>query len=149
MLFSSPKPSLPNGRSQWFVVVALTANLPSDTIVIDQASALSPWSAVNGANITVIAETVPVSSALPNALSVTIPSGTSGSVGVANSGYFGEIPIFHSNVYWLKHSVDRYQSEFQRHIRCILFLPLPYRLVVQRTSNPFITRCYGCDLGCY
>lgn len=65
---------------------------------------------MNGAEITVIAETVPVSSALPNALSVTIPSDASGSVGVANSGYFGEIRMFHRNACQLNHLVDRYQG---------------------------------------
>ncbi|KAE9394877.1 glycoside hydrolase [Gymnopus androsaceus JB14] len=66
--------------------------------VTDQATAQSPWFAVNGAEITVIAETVPVSSALPNALSVTIPSNASGSAGVANPGYFG-IKVNSSDTY--------------------------------------------------
>ncbi|KAF8891085.1 alfa-L-arabinofuranosidase precursor [Gymnopilus junonius] len=53
------------------------------------SAALSAWAAVNGATISVIQETVPVSSALPNALHVTIPSGKTGQVGFSNSGYSG------------------------------------------------------------
>ncbi|KAJ4482286.1 glycoside hydrolase family 51 protein [Lentinula aciculospora] len=57
--------------------------------VSDQATALSAWHSVNEAQLTVIEETIPVSSALPNALSVTIPNGSSSQVGVGNEGYFG------------------------------------------------------------
>ncbi|KIK69678.1 glycoside hydrolase family 51 protein [Collybiopsis luxurians FD-317 M1] len=64
----------------------------------DQAAALNSWSAVNGAHLTVVAETVPVSAALPNALSVVIPTGTSGQIGFANEGYFG-IKVNASNTY--------------------------------------------------
>ncbi|KAF9459124.1 alfa-L-arabinofuranosidase precursor [Collybia nuda] len=53
------------------------------------SAALNAWQAVNGATISVIKETVPVSSALPNALHVTIPSGRSGAIGFANTGFFG------------------------------------------------------------
>ncbi|KAG6860468.1 hypothetical protein C0995_010759 [Termitomyces sp. Mi166 len=53
------------------------------------SAALNAWQAVNGAQISVIAETVPVSSALPNALHVVIPTGRTGPVGFANTGYFG------------------------------------------------------------
>ncbi|KAF5389330.1 hypothetical protein D9757_003420 [Collybiopsis confluens] len=66
--------------------------------VSNQAAALSSWSAVNGAQLKVIAEIVPVSAALPNALSVTIPQGASGQVGFANAGYFG-IKVNASNTY--------------------------------------------------
>lgn len=58
-------------------------------VVPGTPSALQAWSAVNGAKISVVNSTSPVSSALPNSLEVTIPSTASGSVGVANSGYFG------------------------------------------------------------
>ncbi|KAI0795426.1 glycoside hydrolase [Abortiporus biennis] len=51
--------------------------------------ALVGWSATGGSQISVIKDTVPVSSALPNSLQVTIPSGSSGSVGVLNSGFWG------------------------------------------------------------
>ena len=53
------------------------------------SAALSAWSAVNGASIEVVNSTSPLSEALPNSLQVDIPSGRMGSVGVANSGYFG------------------------------------------------------------
>ena len=53
------------------------------------SAALTAWSAVGGAQISVTSGTTPLSSSLPNSLQVTIPSGSSGSVGVANSGYFG------------------------------------------------------------
>ncbi|KAJ3777495.1 arabinofuranosidase [Lentinula raphanica] len=66
--------------------------------VTDQTSALNAWQSLNGAQLTVIEETVPVSSALPNALSVTIPSGAAGQVGIGNEGYFG-IKVNSSNTY--------------------------------------------------
>ncbi|KAI0321490.1 alfa-L-arabinofuranosidase precursor [Amylostereum chailletii] len=50
-------------------------------------AALNAWSAVGGGNISVIADSTPLSSALPNALQLTIPSGSSGQVGLSNSGY--------------------------------------------------------------
>ncbi|THU75846.1 hypothetical protein K435DRAFT_824679 [Dendrothele bispora CBS 962.96] len=53
------------------------------------SAALNAWSAVNRAQISVIADNPRISNALPNALKVTIPSGTSGQSGVANSGYWG------------------------------------------------------------
>ncbi|KZT66565.1 glycoside hydrolase family 51 protein [Daedalea quercina L-15889] len=56
---------------------------PGDT------SSLDPWVAVNGAELEVIADTDPVSSALPNSLQVMIPSAATGSVGVSNPGYWG------------------------------------------------------------
>ncbi|KAF8159380.1 alfa-L-arabinofuranosidase precursor [Crassisporium funariophilum] len=53
------------------------------------SAALNAWQAVNGATISVIKETSPVSSALPNALQVTVPSGKTGPVGVSNTGFTG------------------------------------------------------------
>ncbi|KAF9440964.1 glycoside hydrolase family 51 protein, partial [Macrolepiota fuliginosa MF-IS2] len=53
------------------------------------SGALNAWQAVNGATISVIRESVPVSNALPNALHVVIPTGHSGAIGVANIGYSG------------------------------------------------------------
>ncbi|KAJ3747423.1 glycoside hydrolase family 51 protein [Lentinula detonsa] len=66
--------------------------------VSNQTTALSAWHSVNGAQLTVIEETVPVSSALPNALSVAIPSGSSGQLGIGNEGYSG-IKVNSSNTY--------------------------------------------------
>ncbi|PCH45070.1 glycoside hydrolase family 51 protein [Wolfiporia cocos MD-104 SS10] len=51
--------------------------------------ALVPWVATNGANITVIAESDPVSTALPNSLQFVVPSNATGSVGFSNEGYWG------------------------------------------------------------
>ncbi|KAI0318080.1 alfa-L-arabinofuranosidase precursor [Amylostereum chailletii] len=53
------------------------------------SAALNAWSGVGGGSIAVIADSTPLSSALPNALQLTIPSGSSTQVGVSNSGYFG------------------------------------------------------------
>lgn len=53
------------------------------------SAALNAWQAVNGAVISVIKETYPVSSSLPNALSLKIPPGTTGAVGFANTGFYG------------------------------------------------------------
>ncbi|KAI0264657.1 glycoside hydrolase [Gloeopeniophorella convolvens] len=53
------------------------------------AAALNAWHPVNGAHISVIADTKPLSSALPNALQLSIPSGSSGQIGVGNEGFWG------------------------------------------------------------
>ncbi|KAI0826446.1 glycoside hydrolase family 51 protein [Irpex lacteus] len=53
------------------------------------SGALNAWSAVNGAQLTVIADPKPVSNALPNSLQVTFPTGKSGAVGFSNSGFWG------------------------------------------------------------
>ncbi|KJA18790.1 glycoside hydrolase family 51 protein [Hypholoma sublateritium FD-334 SS-4] len=53
------------------------------------SAALTAWAAINGAGISVVQESVPVSTALPNALHVTIPTGKTGAVGFSNSGYTG------------------------------------------------------------
>ena len=52
------------------------------------ASALAGWQSLSG-NISVIRETVPVSSALPNALQLRLPTGEVNGVGFANTGYSG------------------------------------------------------------
>ncbi|PBK93044.1 alfa-L-arabinofuranosidase precursor [Armillaria gallica] len=61
-------------------------------------AALNAWQAINGASLAVIADTKPVSSALPNALHVTIPAGRTGAVGFGNTGYFG-IKLTQGSVY--------------------------------------------------
>ncbi|PBK78654.1 alfa-L-arabinofuranosidase precursor [Armillaria solidipes] len=61
-------------------------------------AALNAWQAINGASLAVIADTQPVSSALPNALHVTIPAGLTGAVGFGNTGYFG-IKVTQGSVY--------------------------------------------------
>ncbi|KAF8067586.1 arabinofuranosidase [Lyophyllum atratum] len=67
----------------------LLQNRAFQQVTAGTAAALNAWQAVNGATISVVKETVPVSSALPNALHVVIPSGRTGTVGFANTGYFG------------------------------------------------------------
>ncbi|KAI0088822.1 arabinofuranosidase [Irpex rosettiformis] len=52
----------------------------------NQTAALNAWSAVNGAELKVIADSEPVSDALPNSLQVNIPSRAKGPVGFSNSG---------------------------------------------------------------
>lgn len=52
---------------------------------------MTAWAAINGAGISVIQESVPVSTALPNALHVTVPTGKTGAVGFSNSGYTGKL----------------------------------------------------------
>ncbi|KAK1221325.1 hypothetical protein PQX77_015872 [Marasmius sp. AFHP31] len=56
---------------------------------IGTTDALKAWSPVNGAQIAVVADSNPVSNALPNSLTLTVPEGSTGSIGVANEGYFG------------------------------------------------------------
>ena len=52
------------------------------------ASALAGWLSLGG-KISVIRETVPVSSALPNALQLILRAGEANGVGFANTGYSG------------------------------------------------------------
>ncbi|KAH6909588.1 hypothetical protein BKA70DRAFT_1221813 [Coprinopsis sp. MPI-PUGE-AT-0042] len=60
-------------------------------IVLHQArsEALRGWKAVNNASVSVIKDTSPVSSRLPNALHLAVPAGKTGPVGFANTGYEG------------------------------------------------------------
>ncbi|KZT22850.1 glycoside hydrolase family 51 protein, partial [Neolentinus lepideus HHB14362 ss-1] len=52
-------------------------------------AALTAWHPIGSGSIAVIADSVPVSSALPNSLQLTIPAGASGTVGFGNEGYWG------------------------------------------------------------
>ncbi|KIJ27493.1 glycoside hydrolase family 51 protein [Sphaerobolus stellatus SS14] len=54
---------------------------------------LDGWQSVGGANITVVQDASPVSTALPNSLRVTIPTGKIAPVGFANEGYFGGMAV--------------------------------------------------------
>ncbi|KAF8217818.1 glycoside hydrolase family 51 protein [Mycena galopus ATCC 62051] len=67
----------------------LLQNRAFQQVTPNTAAALTPWQSINGAILNVVADTVPVSSALPNSLQVTIPAGTTGPVGVGNEGYWG------------------------------------------------------------
>ncbi|EGO29279.1 glycoside hydrolase family 51 protein [Serpula lacrymans var. lacrymans S7.9] len=58
-------------------------------VTANTTAALYAWSAINNAAINVIADPVPVSSALPNSLQLTIPQGSTGQVGFGNEGYWG------------------------------------------------------------
>lgn len=58
--------------------------------IIDTPEALVGWHSLNGAELTVIADPVPVSQALPNTLQVKIPSGKLGPIGFGNEGYNGQ-----------------------------------------------------------
>ncbi|KAF6757791.1 arabinofuranosidase, partial [Ephemerocybe angulata] len=53
------------------------------------AASLSGWQALNGAAISVVKDSTPVSSALPNALQLKVPTGGTGSTGFANTGFSG------------------------------------------------------------
>ncbi|KAK7046838.1 putative alpha-L-arabinofuranosidase A [Favolaschia claudopus] len=70
------------------VTVSPTASHPVPTTLYTTA-ALNAWHSINGAAPSVVADILPVSSALPNSLQVTIPAGSTGPVGVGNEGYFG------------------------------------------------------------
>jgi alpha-N-arabinofuranosidase len=52
-------------------------------------AALAAWAPVGGASLAAVADSTPLSSALPNALQITIPSGTTGAAGVGNMGFWG------------------------------------------------------------
>ena len=67
----------------WLVSVFIERRLPGTS------AALNAWSALNGGEISVVADSKPVSSALPNSLQFVVPSGSSGVVGFVNSGYYG------------------------------------------------------------
>ncbi|EIW86263.1 glycoside hydrolase family 51 protein [Coniophora puteana RWD-64-598 SS2] len=70
---------------------AFQAVKPGKTLVLVDRdwNALQAWAPVNGGNISVVADSVPVSAALPNALQLNIPGGASGTIGFANQGYWG------------------------------------------------------------
>ncbi|KAI0711223.1 glycoside hydrolase [Earliella scabrosa] len=67
----------------------LLQNRAFQQVTPNTTAALNSWSAVNGARITVVADTNPVSRALPNSLQFSVPRGLSGSVGFTNAGFWG------------------------------------------------------------
>ncbi|KAH7911175.1 glycoside hydrolase family 51 protein [Hygrophoropsis aurantiaca] len=71
------------------VYAELLQNRAFQQVTANTTAALYAWSPLNGADIAVIADPSPVSSALPNSLQVTIPEGASGQVGFGNEGYWG------------------------------------------------------------
>ncbi|KAH7874179.1 glycoside hydrolase family 51 protein [Lentinula edodes] len=76
------------------------------------SAALTAWAALGSAKISVVASSSPVSSALPNALSFAVPSGSTSTVGFTNSGYFGTPRIS---------LVIRYSAHF---FFCLLGIPV-------------------------
>ncbi|KAJ6454678.1 glycoside hydrolase family 51 protein [Mycena sanguinolenta] len=67
----------------------LLQNRAFQQVTPNTAGALNAWQSINGAALAVVADPVPVSSALPNSLQVTIPAKTTGPVGFGNEGYWG------------------------------------------------------------
>ena len=63
----------------------------------DTTAALVAWNSVNGAELTVVADPQPVSSALPNSLEVKIPADSVGQVGFSNSGFWGRYTAYSSS----------------------------------------------------
>jgi len=77
------------GAEQITNIVSVLQNRAFQLVTPGSSGALNSWSAINGATISVIRESTPISTALPNALHVVIPTGRSGGVGFANAGYSG------------------------------------------------------------
>ncbi|KAN0086044.1 glycoside hydrolase family 51 protein [Tylopilus felleus] len=71
------------------IYAELLQNRAFQQVTPNIAAALYAWSAINGAEINVIADSSPVSSALPNSLRLTIPQDASGQTGFGNEGYYG------------------------------------------------------------
>ncbi|GBE87654.1 Probable alpha-L-arabinofuranosidase [Sparassis crispa] len=69
--------------------VYMLSNRAFQQVTPNTTTALEPWQSINSAVLNVIADSAPVSSALPNSLQLTIPAGVSGAVGFANPGYWG------------------------------------------------------------
>nr|CCC33068.1 alfa-L-arabinofuranosidase precursor [Pleurotus sp. 'Florida']CCC33069.1 alfa-L-arabinofuranosidase [Pleurotus sp. 'Florida'] len=67
----------------------LLQNRALQQVTPNTAASLNAWSAINGGQISVVADSVPVSNSLPNSLRFTVPAGRTGQVGFANSGFFG------------------------------------------------------------
>ncbi|TFK37413.1 glycoside hydrolase superfamily [Crucibulum laeve] len=67
----------------------LLQNRAFQKVTPNTPEALTGWRAIGGAGIAVVADPLPVSAALPNALQVTFPTGKIVPVGFGNTGYFG------------------------------------------------------------
>ena len=66
----------------------------SHHFLLDTSDALAAWHAVNNAQLTVIADSHPVSKSIPNSLQFSVPSGSSGDVGFTNEGFWGNRLFF-------------------------------------------------------
>ncbi|PBK63683.1 alfa-L-arabinofuranosidase precursor [Armillaria solidipes] len=80
---------LPRSSGDGGLYAELLQNRAFQQVTAGTSAALKAWYSVNGALLTVVAETEPVSSALPNALNVTVANDATGPVGFGNTGYFG------------------------------------------------------------
>ncbi|EPQ54912.1 glycoside hydrolase [Gloeophyllum trabeum ATCC 11539] len=67
----------------------LLQNRAFQQVAPNTTAALNAWHAIGSATINVVADPTPVSSALPNALQLRVPSSASGAVGFGNEGYWG------------------------------------------------------------
>ena len=80
-----------SNKCLWAVCTSMCdVNHPELTKMLDQTAALNGWAAVNDAELVVISDPKPVSSALPNSLRMKIPTDTAGPVGFSNAGFWGE-----------------------------------------------------------
>ena len=70
--------------------MAMLFDSSTSMCITGSSGALIAWSAVGGTSISVVDDTTPLSSAIPNSLQVVVPQSSSGSVGVANAGYTGK-----------------------------------------------------------
>ena len=88
------------------------------------ASALAGWQSLGG-NISVIRETVPVSSALPNAVQLSLPAGEANGIGFANTGYSGtKYPFLKQSSPGLT-TILRNQSIIEHQIQSFVLLSIP------------------------
>ncbi|KAG9311650.1 glycoside hydrolase family 51 protein [Chiua virens] len=83
------------------IYAELLQNRAFQQVTPNTPAALYAWSPINSADINVIADPSPVSTALPNSLQVTIPQGASGQVGFGNAGYYGSSSLdFNASFYY-------------------------------------------------
>ncbi|KAI0360609.1 glycoside hydrolase family 51 protein [Trametes cingulata] len=67
----------------------LLQNRAFQQVTPNTTAALNAWHPISNAKLTVIADPLPVSNALPNSLQFSVPSGASGRVGFSNTGFWG------------------------------------------------------------
>ncbi|TBU48917.1 glycoside hydrolase [Dichomitus squalens] len=67
----------------------LLQNRAFQQVTPNTTAALNAWHPLGDAQLTVIADPKPVSNALPNSLQLIVPSGSTGSVGFTNEGFWG------------------------------------------------------------
>ncbi|PIL27574.1 hypothetical protein GSI_10725 [Ganoderma sinense ZZ0214-1] len=68
-------------------IVAMAVSMRK--VTPNTSAALTAWHALSNAQLTVIADSRPVSNSLLNSLQFTVPSGSSGAVGFTNEGFWG------------------------------------------------------------